>query len=90
MPSESSPVLELRREELQATGTCGDPLPGCGQSPHPTFDSMGPMALPPHVHGVALRPLLRGERGGIAQAIVVRFMWRWQSVSGGYPCSSWV
>ncbi len=88
--SEGGPVLQLRGEELQATGTCWYCLPWCRQACHPTLNSVRSVALPPHVHGVALRPLLRGEWGGIAQAVMIRLMWRRQSVSGGHPCSSWV
>lgn len=71
MSSEGGPVLQLRGEELQATGACRYGLSWCRQACHPTFDPMWSLALPPHVHGVALRPLLRGEGGGIAQAVMI-------------------
>lgn len=90
MSSEGGPVLQLGGEELQAAGTCRYGLPRRRQARHPTLDPVWSMTLPPHVHGVALRPLLRGEGGGVAQAVVIRLMWRRQSVSGGHPCSSGV
>lgn len=71
MSSEGGPVLQLRREELQTAGACWYGLSWSRQTRHPTFDPMWSVALPPHVHGVALRPLLRGERGGIAQAVMI-------------------
>lgn len=88
--SEGGPVLQLGGEELQAAGSCRYHLPWCRQARHPTLDPVGTVALPSHVHGVALRPLLRGEGGGIAQAVMIRLMWGRQSVSGRHPCSSWV
>lgn len=71
MSSEGGPVLQLRREELQATGTCRYSLSRGRQARHPAFDAVRSVALPSHVHGVALRPLLRGEGGGIAQAVMI-------------------
>lgn len=74
--SEGGPVLQLGGEELQATGTCWYRLPRRRQAHHPTLDTVWSVALPPHVHGVSLRPLLRGEGGGVAQAVMIRLMRR--------------
>lgn len=90
MPGEGGPVLQLGGEELQATGSRGYRLAWCGQAHHAALGAVWSVALPPHVHGMALRPLLGGEGGGVAQAIVIRLVWGRQSVSGRYSCSSWI
>lgn len=86
--SEGGAVLQLRWEQLQTTGTCWYCLSWWGQARHAAFTSVRSVSLPPHIHWVALRPLLRGEGGGVAKAIVIWLMRRRQSVSGGHPWSS--
>lgn len=90
MPSEGGSVLQLRREELQAACPHRYTLTRRRQARHPAFDPMWPMALPPHVHGVPLGPLLRGKGGGVSQAIVIGLMWGRQSVCGRHGWSSWI
>lgn len=88
MSGEGGPVLQLGGEHLQAAGARRYRLPGGRQAGHRGLVPVRPVALPPHVHGVALRPLLGGEGGGVAQAVVVRLVWGRQSVSGGHPRAS--
>lgn len=88
MSGEGGPVLQLGGEYLQAAGSCWYHLPWRRQARHPTLDAVGSVALPPHVHGVAMRPLLGGEGRGVAQAVMIRLVRGRQSVSGGHPCSS--
>lgn len=71
MSSEGGAVLQLRGEQLQTTGTCWYGLSWRRQAHHVAFPSVRSMSLPPHVHGVSLRPLLRGEGRRVAQAIVI-------------------
>lgn len=88
--SEGGPVLQLWGEELQATGSRWYRLPWGRQAGHRRLHSVWSVAFPSHVHGVALWPLLRGERRGIAEAVMIRLVRGRQSVSGGHPRSSWV
>lgn len=90
MSSEGGPVLQLRGKELQAARPRRYRLSRRRQARHPSFDPVRPMTLPPHVHGVALGPLLRGEGGGVSQAIMIRLMWGGQSVCGRHGRSSWI
>lgn len=88
---QGGPVLQLRGEELQAAGSGRDRLPGRRQARHAAvFEHVRSMAFPPHVHGVALRSLLRGEGGGVAQPVVIRLVRRRQSVGVGHRWSSGV
>lgn len=90
-------VLKLGGEHLQTASPGGQPL-AHHQAPLTTPStptSVGPVALtPPHVHGVAVRPLLRREGTGVAQAVGVGLMGGGQGVSSvvppNIPFSSWV
>lgn len=90
MSGEGGPVLQLGGEELQAAGPRGYGLARRSQARHPSFHPVRPMTLPPHVHGVALGPLLGGEGGGVPQAVMVGLVWGGQSVCGRHGRSSWI
>lgn len=90
MSREGGPVLQLRGEELQAARPRRYRLPRRGQARHSALGAVRPVTLPPHVHGVALGSLLRGEGGGVSQAVVIRLVWGGQGVGGRHGWSSWI
>lgn len=85
MPGQGA-VLQLGREELEAGGSGGHPL--SHRQPPLTAPPVGPLTLPPHVHGVAVRSMLGGEGGCVAQAVGEGLMRGGQGVTMASTSSS--
>ncbi|TNN53566.1 hypothetical protein EYF80_036209 [Liparis tanakae] len=69
-------VLQLRRQQLEAAGPRGR----ARRHRQPLLGAVRPLVVPPHVHGVAVRPLLRGEGAGVALAVRQRVVRRGERV----------